>query len=62
MKFPIDIIWIGTNHKVVALEIDVNPNTYPDKFQNKAPAQYVLEVKANKSRELNITLGSQVNF
>lgn len=63
MKFPIDAIWIDSSHKVVAEEIDLSPNTYPDSFVNKDhSAQYVLEVKANRSKELNINLGTTINF
>jgi uncharacterized membrane protein (UPF0127 family) len=63
MKFPIDIIWIGADHKVAAMEINESPSTYPDKFINKDRlAQYVLELKANRSTELGLTLGSVVNF
>jgi uncharacterized membrane protein (UPF0127 family) len=63
MKFPVDIIWISTDHKVAAEEINLQPSTYPDRFVNKdSPAQYVLEIKANLSKELKMTLGTPVNF
>ena len=62
MKFPIDIIWIGTNHKVVYMEINKSPSTYPDSFENQAPAQYVLELKANQSKVLHMVLGTSVSF
>jgi uncharacterized membrane protein (UPF0127 family) len=63
MKFPIDIIWIGADHKAAAEEIDLSPKTYPDRFINKdRPAQFVLELKANRSKELNISLGTPINF
>ncbi len=63
MKFPIDIAWISPDKKVVGLEIDVEPSTYPDSFVNKdQPAQYVLELKANRSKTLNINLGTPVKF
>jgi uncharacterized membrane protein (UPF0127 family) len=63
MKFPIDIVWIAPNHTVVGIEQDVQPSTYPDKFVNRdRPAQYVLELKANRSKELNINLGTPVSF
>ena len=62
MKFPIDIIWIGADYKVAAVEIDEKPSTYPDKFVNQKPAQYVLEVKANTSRQLKIGIGTLVTF
>jgi uncharacterized membrane protein (UPF0127 family) len=62
MKFPIDIIWIGSDLKVAAIEVDEKPSTYPDKFVNRRPAQSVLEIKANLSKELNINIGTPVTF
>ena len=63
MKFPLDIIWISPDHKVVAQEIDLSPKTYPDSFINKdKPAQYVLEIQANRSKSLGIHLGTPVSF
>ena len=62
MKFPIDIIWIGTSHKVVYMEINESPSTYPDSFENQTAAQYVLELKANQSKVLHMVLGTSVSF
>jgi len=62
MKFPIDIIWIGADHKVAAVEVNESPSTYPDKFVNQKPAQYVLEIKANLSKDLHINIGTPVAF
>jgi uncharacterized membrane protein (UPF0127 family) len=63
-KFPIDIIWVSADHKAVGVERDVKPSTYPDSFINKKenPAKYVLEMKANRSTELGITLGTPISF
>ena len=63
MKFPLDIVWISPDHKVVAQEINLSPKTYPDSFINKDnPAQYVLEIQANRSKSLGINLGTTVDF
>lgn len=62
MKFSIDIVWIDANHKVIGLDMDVSPATYPDFFVSKMPAQYVLELPANQAKKLNISLGTEVNF
>jgi uncharacterized membrane protein (UPF0127 family) len=63
MKFPLDIIWLSPDHQVVGVEKDVSPSTYPDKFANKdKPAQFVLEIKANRSDEIGLTLGTPVDF
>ena len=64
MKFAIDIIWIGTDHKVVGFYNDITPSTYPDSFVNKkdSPARYVLELKDKRASELHLTIGTPVSF
>lgn len=63
MYFPIDIIWMDADRKVIAIEKNVSPSTYPDSFVNKdKSAKYVLELKANRSDSLGIKLGTKVNF
>jgi len=46
MKFPIDIIWFNESWKVVHIEENLEPATYPDTFQSSSPARYILEVNA----------------
>lgn len=62
MKFPIDIAWIGADKKVVHINTDVSPNTYPKTFVSGQPAQYVLELKANRAKSIGLSIGSTVNF
>ncbi|MBX4190574.1 DUF192 domain-containing protein [Candidatus Saccharibacteria bacterium] len=62
MKFPIDVVWITKDHKVAAVEVDFQPSTYPETRGNQILAQYVLELKANRTRELNIDIGTPVSF
>ncbi|MBI4033860.1 DUF192 domain-containing protein [Candidatus Saccharibacteria bacterium] len=63
MRFPIDIVWISPNHRVVGLEVDVLPSSFPDRFVNKdEPAQYVLELQANRAKDLKIGLGTPVDL
>jgi uncharacterized protein len=63
MKFPIDIVWVSTNQKIVGMEREVSPNTYPDSFANKdKPARYVIEVKSGLTKQLNLDLGQSVKF
>ncbi len=63
VKFPIDIVWISSDHKVAGVEIDVQPSSYPDKFVNRDNlAQYVMEVKANRAKDLHIDIGTPVQF
>lgn len=62
MKFPLDIVWITAQKKVAAIEIDEQPSTYPDQFVNQIPAQYVLELKADRSKQLHMAIGTSVEF
>jgi uncharacterized membrane protein (UPF0127 family) len=46
MQFPLDIIWIGQDGRVVDIAATVSPDSYPRMFQPRDPARYVLEVNA----------------
>ncbi len=65
MNFPLDMIWIGSDMKVVDISKDV-PTTFdpahPIFYSPKIPAQYVLEVNAGFSDAHNIAPGDSVNF
>ncbi|MEK7510163.1 MAG: DUF192 domain-containing protein [Patescibacteria group bacterium] len=60
MRFSIDIIWIDKNRKIVGIEDNVAPQTYPDIFQPSLPVLYVLEVNANWAKNHNISIGDEV--
>lgn len=62
MNFPIDIIWIDQNKKVVDITENLAPETYPQVFYPRSPMQYVLEVNANWSKTRNISVGDEVVF
>jgi uncharacterized membrane protein (UPF0127 family) len=64
MKFPIDVLWINDDKKIVAIEKNFTPETYPDNAINEKdkPASYVLEVKAGTADKLGLILGSPVSF
>lgn len=65
MKFPIDMIWINSNHQVVQDFANVQPSSYPTKkFANPKtlPAQFVLEIQANRSKQMRVSLGTIVQF
>ena len=55
--FPIDIIWINAEKKVIHIADNVAPDTYPQSFAPSVPALYVLEVPAGYTKG-RITLGS----
>ena len=61
MKFPIDIIWLDDNLKIINVEKNVSPKTYPEEFLPHLPAKFVLEVNGgwsdkNKTKEGMVAL------
>lgn len=62
MKFSIDIIWISANKRVVYIQKDVTPSTYPATFVSTTPAKDVLEVGAGQSDVLGIKTGTQLSY
>ena len=62
MRYPLDIIWISTDKKVVGYVENFQPNTYPKTVSPKVLVQYVLEVPAGFVRTNGITFGAVVSF
>ncbi len=62
MKFPIDIIWIDKNKKVIGINENMSPDSYPNLFLPVKPITYVLEVNAGVSRANNIATNTVLLF
>jgi uncharacterized membrane protein (UPF0127 family) len=62
MRFALDIIWINSDKKVVHLESNVSPQTYPKSYCPAEPARYVLEVNAGTTKALNLRTGDSLDF
>ncbi len=62
MHFPLDMIWLDQNFMIVDISKDVRPDTYPQTFSPKIPAQYVLEVNAGVSDSFGIGEGTKLTF
>lgn len=62
MLFAIDIIWIDENFKIVHIEKDVSPDTYPKVFYPTAPSKYVLEISAGQIDILKIKIGDSIKI
>ena len=60
MDFPIDIIWIDENKKIIDLTEDARPDSYPQTFVSKNPALYVLEVNAGTIKKYEIKIGEEI--
>lgn len=65
MNFPIDIIWIGEDKRIVAIDKNVSPDTYSavDTVLFAPPSEvlYVLEVPAGFSEKAAFALGDEVS-
>ena len=57
MKFPIDIIWIGANGKIVDITKSALPESYPKTFTSKEPAKYIIEANSGWFDQNNIKIG-----
>ncbi len=65
MHFPLDIIWIGADKKIISISENIPPlldKTKPTYYLSPKPAQYVLEVKAGFAKKHNIKIGDTVEM
>lgn len=61
MKFSIDMVWLDPEKKVIGIEENVSPDTYPQDFC-RDNAQYVLEFSAGTIRSAGLHTGDPVIF
>jgi uncharacterized membrane protein (UPF0127 family) len=62
MKFPIDIIWLNSSKKIVAIEENISPDTYPEIFSPGEKSLYVLETNAGFVEKNNLLTGNTLDF
>lgn len=63
MNYPIDIVWLDEEKKVVDFVKNVPPSSYPNKtFAPKKEARYVLEFKSGTVEEKGIKTGQEATF
>ena len=62
MRILIDIIWIGEDLTVVDITPKLSPDTYPQIFEPKVPARFVLETNANYAESFGIKIGDKVTL
>lgn len=67
MNFSIDIAWLDKNKKIIYIENNVSPETFPKTFyptnnEFDSKTLYVLETNANFFLENNIKVGDFLNF
>ncbi len=58
MMIPIDIFWLDSEGRVVSVEKDVLPSSYPTSFYPTSPARYVLETNTGFAALYSIGTGT----
>lgn len=62
MLIPIDMIFFDNNWKIVLIESNLQPNSFPNIFGKEVKSQYVLEINANEAISYNLKVGDQAIF
>ncbi|MCX6747455.1 MAG: DUF192 domain-containing protein [Candidatus Nomurabacteria bacterium] len=62
MNFAIDMIWLDVNKKIVYIERNATPESYPKLFGPDQDAKYVLEVIAGFSAKHNLKIGDSLDL
>lgn len=58
----LDMVWIGRDFKIVSLENDVLPESYPKVFYPSEKSLYTIEFSAGVLEKMNIKIGDRVFF
>lgn len=62
MEFSIDIIWIDGEKRIVHIEENISPDSYPKVFSPEQESLHVLEANAGFASENNLKEGDRLNF
>ena len=62
MRYPIDMIWLSADKKVVYIKSHATPDSDPEHFTPDTPARYVLEVPDGFADANHLATGDQAQF
>lgn len=62
MNFSIDVAWLDKNKKIVHIENDIGPETYPEAFSSPYQSLYVIETPAGFLENHGIKIGDVADF
>jgi uncharacterized membrane protein (UPF0127 family) len=57
MKFPIDIVWLDKNKRVVYIKENAKPSDYPELYTPDKKAMFVIEFVDGFVKENDIDIG-----
>lgn len=62
MRFPLDIVWLDQDKKVVDIAEGVSPESYPDVFRPDKPAKFVIELNTRSASGFGIDIGDELSW
>lgn len=62
MNFPLDIIWLDKDGKILGIAAKVATSTFPDTIPSPGPIRQVLEVNAGYAEKNELTVGDFIHF
>ncbi len=62
MDFPLDMVWLNSQKKVIQTATNVSPATYPRQFCPPTPSLYVIELNAGAVSTSGIHVGQTLSF
>lgn len=62
MNFPIDILWIDQDYKIIGIKKSIATSTYPETFGSEYYSRYILELSSGFSDKNNIKIGDKIIF
>ncbi|MGD8373295.1 MAG: DUF192 domain-containing protein [Candidatus Woesebacteria bacterium] len=62
MRYPIDIVWMDEDKKVVDVAVEVSPDSYPEQFVPKKAAKYVLELPSGFVKQYSVEVNTMAAF
>ena len=60
MNFALDIIWLGSDWRVVGLAETVQPSSYPQSFYAETDSSYVIEINAGEVARAGLRIGDRI--
>lgn len=62
MHYPIDVLWLNEEHKIIHIEQMMQPGSYPSVFRPDTQAMYVVELPAASVRDHKIKVGQLIDI
>ncbi|MFA6315055.1 MAG: DUF192 domain-containing protein [Candidatus Paceibacterota bacterium] len=62
MNFPLDMIWIDEDMKVVGITSNIPVDSFPNSFYPPSPIKFVLELNAGTAAKMSLATGTQLIF